>query len=47
MLGEAARGVGDGPLTGGGFWGKVAKVRPADPIDYLAEYLFNADPQLS
>lgn len=26
---------------------EVAKVRPADPIDYLAEYLFKADPQLS
>jgi len=26
---------------------EVAKVRPGDPIDYLAEFLFNADPQLS
>ena len=26
---------------------QVAKVRPDDPVDYLAEFLFNADPQLS
>uniref|UniRef100_A0A7S0YXF2 Adenylate kinase n=1 Tax=Hemiselmis tepida TaxID=464990 RepID=A0A7S0YXF2_9CRYP len=26
---------------------EVAKVRPNDPIDFLAEYLFNADPQLT
>jgi adenylate kinase len=26
---------------------EVAKVLPDDPVDYLAEYLFNLDPELT